>query len=64
MTYGLPLKGDGDEKCVSMLHAVDETISRQLRACKAPSSSKKRVFEGIANFSHIKIRGAVDWWFY
>lgn len=49
MTYGLPLKGDGDEKCVSMLHAVDETISRQLRACKAPSSSKKRVLEGIAN---------------
>ncbi|KAL8126045.1 uncharacterized protein LOC141720668 [Apium graveolens] len=47
MTYGLPLKGDGDEKCVSMLHAVDETISRQLRACKAPSSSKKRVVEDI-----------------
>lgn len=45
MTYGLPLKGDGDEKCISMLHAVDETISRQLRACKAPSS-KKRVLEG------------------
>lgn len=50
MTYGLPLKGDGDEKCISMLHAVDETISRQLRACKAPSSSsKKRVLEGIDN---------------
>lgn len=45
MAYGLPLKGDGDEKCVSMLHAVDETISRQLRACKAPLS-KKRVLEG------------------
>ncbi|WOG91301.1 hypothetical protein DCAR_0310549 [Daucus carota subsp. sativus] len=46
MAYGLPLKGDGDEKCVSMLHAVDETISRQLRACKAPLS-KKRVLEDI-----------------
>ncbi|XAR56063.1 hypothetical protein NMG60_11036366 [Bertholletia excelsa] len=46
MTYGLPLKGDGDEKCLSMLHAVEETISRQLRACKA-SLSKKRVVEDI-----------------
>lgn len=46
MTYGLPLKGDGDEKCLSLLHAVEETISRQLRACKAPSS-KKRVVEDI-----------------
>lgn len=45
MTYGLPLNGDGDEKCLSMLNAVEETISRQLRACKAPSS-KKRVLEG------------------
>lgn len=46
MTYGLPLKGDGDEKCLSMLHAMDETISRQLRACKAPSH-KKKVSEDI-----------------
>lgn len=46
MTYGLPLKGEGDEKCLSILHAVDETISRQLRACKAPLS-KRRVLEGI-----------------
>lgn len=45
MAYGLPLSGDGDEKCLSMLNAVEETISRQLRACKA-SSSKKRVSEG------------------
>ncbi|KAF7119525.1 hypothetical protein RHSIM_Rhsim13G0106800 [Rhododendron simsii] len=36
MIYGLPLKGDGDEKCLSMLYAVDEIISRQLRAYKAP----------------------------
>lgn len=46
MTYGLPLKSEGDDKCLSMLHAVEETISRQLRACKAPSS-KKRVLEDI-----------------
>lgn len=45
MTYGLQLKGEGDEKCLSILHAVEETISRQLRACKAPSS-KKRILEG------------------
>ncbi|KAK9102058.1 hypothetical protein Sjap_019312 [Stephania japonica] len=44
MAYGLPLKGEGDEKCLSMLNAVEETISRQLRACKA-QSSKKRVSE-------------------
>lgn len=47
MTYGLPLNGDGDEKCLSILNAVEETISRQLRACKAPSS-KTRVLEGIS----------------
>ncbi|KAF8393150.1 hypothetical protein HHK36_021391 [Tetracentron sinense] len=46
MAYGLPLNGEGDEKCLSMLNAVEETISRQLRACKAPSS-KKRVLEDI-----------------
>ncbi|KAM1173334.1 hypothetical protein ACFX2J_025836 [Malus domestica] len=48
MTYGLPLNGDGDEKCLSMLHAVEETISRQLRACKAPSS-KTRVLEDLVS---------------
>ncbi|XP_010241586.1 PREDICTED: N-alpha-acetyltransferase 35, NatC auxiliary subunit isoform X2 [Nelumbo nucifera] len=46
MAYGLPLKGEGDEKCLSMLNAVEETISRQLRACKA-SSSKKGILENI-----------------
>lgn len=45
MAYGLPLSGDGDERCLSMLNAVEETISRQLRACKA-SLSKRRVLEG------------------
>ncbi|KAH7546318.1 hypothetical protein FEM48_Zijuj01G0187600 [Ziziphus jujuba var. spinosa] len=46
MTYGLPLNGDGDDKCLTMLNAVEETICRQLRACKAPSS-KRRVIEDI-----------------
>ncbi|KAK8487748.1 hypothetical protein V6N12_031803 [Hibiscus sabdariffa] len=46
MTYGLPLNGDGDDKCLSMLNAVEETISRQLRACKA-ASSKRRLPEDL-----------------
>ncbi|KAL9398494.1 hypothetical protein Peur_007455 [Populus x canadensis] len=41
MAYGLPLSGDGDERCLSLLNAVEENISRQLRACKAPSSKRK-----------------------
>lgn len=46
MAYGLPLDGDGDEKCLSLLNAVEETISRQLRACKA-QSSRRRVIEDV-----------------
>ena len=46
MAYGLPLKANGDEKCLSMIHAVDETLCRQLKACKAPVS-KKTVLEGM-----------------
>lgn len=46
MTYGLPLNGDGDDKCLSILNAVEETISRQLRACKA-TSSKRRLPEDL-----------------
>lgn len=45
MAYGLPLSRDGNERCTAMLNAVEETICRQLRACKA-SSSKRRVSEG------------------
>ncbi|GFP96306.1 N-alpha-acetyltransferase 35 natc auxiliary subunit [Phtheirospermum japonicum] len=37
---------DGDEKCLSILHAVEETVSRQLKACKAPLS-RKRVVEDV-----------------
>lgn len=50
MAYGLPLDGDGDEKCLSLLNAVEETISRQLRACKAPSS-RRRVLEGCCQIT-------------
>jgi hypothetical protein len=50
MAYGLPLDGDGDEKCLSLLNAVEETISRQLRACKA-HSSKRRVLEGSCHIT-------------
>lgn len=52
MAYGLPLSGDGDDKCLSMLNAVEETICRQLRACKSPRS---RASEGnllIPNFNN------------
>lgn len=45
ITSGLPLKRDGDEKCLSMLNVIEETISRQLHACKSPSH-KKRSIEG------------------
>ncbi|XP_050212804.1 uncharacterized protein LOC126664455 [Mercurialis annua] len=41
MAYGLPLSWDGDEKCLSLLNAIEENISRQLRACKATSSKRK-----------------------
>ncbi|XP_073013320.1 uncharacterized protein [Typha latifolia] len=44
MAYGLPLKDQDDEKCLSILNSVEETVSRQLRACKA-QSSKKKAFE-------------------
>lgn len=46
MSYGLPLKDEGDDKCLSILNSVEETVSRQLRACKT-QPSKKKVLEGI-----------------
>lgn len=47
MSFGLPLRDEGDEKCLSILNSVEETISRQLRACKAQALSKKKTLEGI-----------------
>lgn len=46
MSFGLPLKDEGDDKCLSILNSVEETISRQLRACKAQALSKKKTLEG------------------
>lgn len=45
MSHGLPLVEDGDDKCFSMLNAVEEIVQRQLRACKS-QPMKKRVPEG------------------
>ena len=46
MSFGLPLNGEGDDKCLSVLNSVEETISRQLRACKSQALSKKKTLEG------------------
>lgn len=48
MSFGLPLRDEGDEKCLSILNSVEEIISRQLRACKAQALSKKKTLEGIS----------------
>ncbi|KAE9464390.1 hypothetical protein C3L33_03721, partial [Rhododendron williamsianum] len=56
MTYGLPLKGDGDEKCLSMLHAVEETISRQLRAYIEPLQTNPDLEEEFCKALLCRIR--------
>jgi hypothetical protein len=48
MSFGLPLRDEGDDKCLSILNSVEEIISRQLRACKAQALSKKKTLEGIS----------------
>jgi len=47
MSFGLALKDEGDDKCLSVLNSVEETISRQLRACKSQALSKKKTLEGL-----------------
>ncbi|OEL26882.1 N-alpha-acetyltransferase 35, NatC auxiliary subunit [Dichanthelium oligosanthes] len=47
MAFGLPLRDEGDEKCLSILNAVEETISRQLRACKAQALSKTKTLQDL-----------------
>ncbi|OAP10411.1 MAK10 [Arabidopsis thaliana] len=42
MTYGLPFSGEEDAKGLLLLNAVEETICRQLRACKA---TRRRMLE-------------------
>jgi N-alpha-acetyltransferase 35, NatC auxiliary subunit len=55
MSFGLPLKGEGDEKCLSILNSVEETISRQLRACKAQALSTKNTLQGLCIFGQITL---------
>ncbi|GMH04559.1 hypothetical protein Nepgr_006399 [Nepenthes gracilis] len=43
MAYGLPLGGEKDDRCLSNLNAVEETLCRQLRASKALSAKKMAV---------------------
>ncbi|CAM8923051.1 unnamed protein product [Rhodiola kirilowii] len=52
LSHGLPLHENGDDKCLSMLNAVEETVSRQLRACKS-HSLKKRAPEDIESLQTI-----------
>ncbi|KQK01141.2 hypothetical protein BRADI_3g54430v3 [Brachypodium distachyon] len=47
MSFGLPLKDEGDDKCLSVLNSVEETVSRQLRACKSHALSKRKTLEGL-----------------
>lgn len=48
IAYGLPLGEDKDEGFLSTLNALEETLCRQMRACKSPSA-KKTVVEGSWN---------------
>nr|CAB3448237.1 unnamed protein product [Digitaria exilis] len=52
MSFGLPLRDEGDDKCLSILNSVEETISRQLRACKAQAFSKKKTPEDLESLQN------------
>ncbi|KAK6945150.1 hypothetical protein RJ641_026252 [Dillenia turbinata] len=56
MAYGLPLHGVGDEKCLSMLNAVEETISRQLRAYVGPLQGNLDLEEGLCKALLCRLR--------
>ncbi|KAH9805295.1 MAK10 [Citrus sinensis] len=56
MTYGLPLDGDGDEKCLSFLNAVEETICRQLRAYIEPLQHNLDLEEGFCKALLCRLR--------
>ncbi|XP_021760739.1 uncharacterized protein LOC110725582 isoform X4 [Chenopodium quinoa] len=45
IAYGLPLGGEKGDTFLSTLNAVEETLCRQMRACKSPAA-KKMVVEG------------------
>ncbi|KAH8968898.1 hypothetical protein BDL97_02G006600 [Sphagnum fallax] len=42
IAYGLPVEGEGDAKCLSLLSSVEETILRQLRFTKGTASGKRK----------------------
>ncbi|XP_021741786.1 N-alpha-acetyltransferase 35, NatC auxiliary subunit-like isoform X1 [Chenopodium quinoa] len=48
IAYGLPLGGEKGDAFLSTLNAVEETLCRQMRACKSPAA-KKMVVEGSWN---------------
>ena len=41
LAFGLPLEGEGDVKCLSWLHLVEECVTRQLKGSKGIISKKK-----------------------
>ena len=41
LAFGLPLEGEGDAKCLSSLHLVEECLIRQLKGSKGITSKKK-----------------------
>ena len=45
LAFGLPLEGEGDVKCLSWLHLVEECVIRQLKGSKG-ITSKKKIPEG------------------
>lgn len=50
MAYGLPVEGEGDSKCLSLLNTVEEVVARQLRGSKGSLSAKKKGFEGAPTY--------------
>lgn len=46
IAYGLPVEGEGDAKCLSLLSSVEETILRLLRFTKGTASSKRKGGQG------------------
>ncbi|CAM6083048.1 unnamed protein product [Calypogeia fissa] len=45
--FGLPLEGEGDNKCLATLNAVEEHLARQLRGCKGLGTAKKKLAEEV-----------------
>lgn len=50
VAFGLPLEGEGDGKCLSGLHLIEEVVTRQLKGSKG-LLLKKKIAEGAF---HIK----------